>query len=134
MYLPEHPISGTEICALKKEQNKNIPEFENIASRLLSLVGDGNVRQMEALAIVIVRSDWGQIDAAASSKPQDPERPQRIAAVQHETAGRIARRAIANTISDATKGAVRFHRLGELPDWARTRSPVTQIGEYLFYR
>lgn len=34
---------------------------------------------------------------------------------------------------DPTRGATRFHRHDEAPDWARYLSPVALIGRYLFY-
>ena len=34
---------------------------------------------------------------------------------------------------DPTRGATRFHRHDETPDWSRRSIPVALIGHYLFY-
>ena len=108
-------------------------EARRIGFTLARLVPDGNVRAMEALATVIVRSDWGQICAAASSGclGSSAEASEPLVAAAGE---RIARRALAGTLADASRGANRFHRTGEFPDWARESRPLVQVGNYLFYR
>ncbi len=109
-------------------------EAARIGATLARLVRDGNVRAMEALASVIVRSDRGQISAAAAlpnpatvmSAPADQ------AALSAGT--RIARRALAGTLPDHSRGANLFHRVGDFPDWAKESRPVAEVGEFLFYR
>lgn len=109
-------------------------EATRIGAMLAQLVRDGNVRAMEALASVIVRSDWGQISAAATL----PKRATANSAATDQatlSAGlRIARRALAGTLPDHSRGADRFHRIGDFPDWAKESRPVAEVGEFLFYR
>lgn len=105
-------------------------EAARIGELLAVLVQDGNVRAMEALALVMVRSDWGRIFAAAVAPARGLVS---IPAAAVAAGERIARRALAGTLPDATKGANRFHRAGDLPDWARQGRPVAEIGGFLFY-
>lgn len=112
---------------------QNRSEAGRIGSILAGLVPDGNVRAMEALAVVIIRSDWGHFCAAASAPM--PVRPGGDTMRQVISAGeRIARRALAGTLADASRGASRFHRVGDFPDWAHESRPTVQIGDFLFYR
>ncbi|QJE74566.1 cell wall hydrolase [Aerophototrophica crusticola] len=46
---------------------------------------------------------------------------------------RVARRALAGTLSDPTGGAWRFHRGGESPDWAQGLAPLAEVGPLLCY-
>lgn len=46
---------------------------------------------------------------------------------------RVARRALAGTLSDPTGGAWRSHRSGECPAWADGLAPVAEAGPFLFY-
>lgn len=48
-------------------------------------------------------------------------------------AERTARRALASAIKDPSRGASRFHRFGDLPDWAVGQKPVEHLGEIVFY-
>lgn len=49
------------------------------------------------------------------------------------TCVRIARRAAANVLTDATSGATHYHTQTILPPWARGRIPSAEIGHHLFY-
>ena len=60
-----HAISLTS-SATECQTSKPQTEAERIGELLAKLVFDGNVRSMEALAQVIVASDWGQISAVAA--------------------------------------------------------------------
>jgi N-acetylmuramoyl-L-alanine amidase len=46
---------------------------------------------------------------------------------------RVARRALAGEIEDATGGATHYHTRGMTPPWARNREPSAEIGRHLFY-
>ena len=105
-------------------------EPRRIGEMLAVLVQDGNVRTAEAVALVMVRSDWGRICAAAAAPPKDKSGLSSKAIGAGE---RIARRALAGVLDDPVRGATRFHRIGDLPDWARENRPVAQIGDFLFY-
>ncbi|MGB4057466.1 MAG: cell wall hydrolase [Alphaproteobacteria bacterium] len=50
------------------------------------------------------------------------------------TALRIARRAIAGSITDTTNGATHYHAKTATPYWARGEVPVAVIGNHIFYR
>lgn len=46
---------------------------------------------------------------------------------------RVARRALAGTLSDPTGGAWRFHRGGDSPAWAQGLSPLAEVGPFCCY-
>jgi len=46
---------------------------------------------------------------------------------------RVARRALAGTLVDPTRGATRYHDRDSAPVWARGRAPAAEIGGVLFY-
>lgn len=50
------------------------------------------------------------------------------------TALRVARRAIAGTLTDKTSGATHYHADYVSPYWARGKEPVATIGHHIFYR
>jgi len=51
------------------------------------------------------------------------------------TALRVARRALAGTLSDPTHGATHYHADNITPPyWARTEKPVVKIGNHVFYK
>lgn len=50
------------------------------------------------------------------------------------TAMRIARRAVAGVLKDATGGADHYHEKSILPDWAAGQTPTTQIKNHIFYK
>ncbi|PZQ48721.1 MAG: cell wall hydrolase [Micavibrio aeruginosavorus] len=54
--------------------------------------------------------------------------------IHYATAVRIARRAMAGTIADSTKGATHYHAKSILPDWAKGQMPTTTIGHHIFYK
>lgn len=126
-FSPASPILG-------RQASRPQDEAERIGELLGRLVRDGNVRSMEALAQVIVASDWGQISAmAALPKPGSIDEHLSFAAAVR-AGERIARRALSGALEDHSHGANRFHRAGDLPDWARENRPVAHVGEFLFYK
>lgn len=128
------PHASTSSDYAGSVQHGGDTEVSTIAPMLAFLTSDGNVRLMEALAVVIARSDWGRICAAAATPAAEQSMTTPRAAAILSAAERIARRAIAGTIGDPINGATRFHRLGQLPDWARGAEPVADVGDFLFYR
>ncbi len=54
-----------------KQAVRPMDEEARVGGLLAKLVRDGNIRSMEALASVIVASDWGRISAAASLPAED---------------------------------------------------------------
>jgi spore germination cell wall hydrolase CwlJ-like protein len=114
-----------------------------------------SVRGQEAVAAVIVNRAalaarrggwwWGDDIASVCRKPYqfscwnkgDPNRA-RIEAVGEgdpvfQTCLRIARRAVAGTLDDPTRGATHYHTKAVYPPWARGRAPCAEIGQHLFY-
>jgi len=51
----------------------------------------------------------------------------------YQTCLRIARRAIAGTLKDATRGATHYHASNVSPLWARGRMYSAEIGNHQFY-
>jgi len=51
----------------------------------------------------------------------------------YQTCCRIARRAIAGTLKDPTRGATHYHATGTFPPWARGRMFSAEIGNHQFY-
>jgi hypothetical protein len=114
-----------------------------------------SVRGMEAVAAVVMNRVrraserggwwWGSTPIDVCRKPQqfscwnetDPNRC-KILAVDPEhpvfrICLRIARRAIAGTLKDPTKGATHYHAKDVSPPWARSRKPSAEIGGHKFY-
>lgn len=54
--------------------------------------------------------------------------------IHYATAVRIARRAVAGTLEDATGGATHYHARGISPNWAKGRQPAAVIGNHIFYQ
>lgn len=139
MFMTATPVAAAlprgEFSETSTNEDQTAPvldEAHRVGAILADLVPDGNVRAMEALAIVILRSDWGHICAAASTlKPRRSNGSSMHRAVA--VGERIARRALAGTLADSSRGASRFHRVGDFPDWARESRPSAQIGDFLFY-
>lgn len=50
-----------------------------------------------------------------------------------QTCLRVARRAIAGAVDDATDGATHYHAKAVSPPWAKKKSPSAEIGNHLFY-
>ncbi len=46
---------------------------------------------------------------------------------------RLARRALAGALDDATFGSTHYHARGILPRWAHASAPAAEIGHHLFY-
>lgn len=95
---------------------------ERLALALLDEAETASVRVKEALAVVMARCGVAAVPLA----PPGESRELRCCI-------RIARRALAGSIPDPTRGAARFHRVDRLPGWARGRTPSAVIGDYLFY-
>ncbi|HKK30711.1 MAG TPA: hypothetical protein VKA18_10010 [Alphaproteobacteria bacterium] len=108
-------------------------EAAMLAEQLAALVPEGNVRAMEALACVILRAGRSQASVSRAVTEETYVRREAGFALM-AAAERIARRTLSGVMDDPSRGATRFHRLGELPDWARKSAPVTEIGPFLFYR
>jgi N-acetylmuramoyl-L-alanine amidase len=53
--------------------------------------------------------------------------------IHFATALRIARRAMAGALPDATNGATHYHTKDIKPHWARGKDPVATIGSHIFY-
>ncbi|MEI6558579.1 MAG: cell wall hydrolase [Rhodospirillaceae bacterium] len=51
-----------------------------------------------------------------------------------DTCLRVARRAVAGVLADATGGATHYHALTAHPLWAAGELPTAEIGSLLFYR
>lgn len=54
--------------------------------------------------------------------------------IHFATALRIARRAVADVLPDATNDATHYHANSILPDWANGQTPTTVIGHHIFYK
>jgi hypothetical protein len=134
MFMTAAPVAATtphaQICSAGGWPN----EVSSMAGLLIRLSSDGNIRAMEGLACVIVRSDWGYISARIALGA--PQRDRMLTASNRlcDAAERTARRALAGCIDDPSLGATRFHRVGDLPEWAMSSRPCAQIGEFFFYR
>jgi len=108
---------------------------EHLASLLDAIILDGNVRAMEAVACVLVRAG-SRMQMLTDQVLADRRRPVRLPvpeSASHRLAARTARRALAGSIPDPSLGATVFHRMGDMPDWARATKPLVQIGEVVFY-
>jgi hypothetical protein len=108
---------------------------EHLGSLLDAIVLDGNVRAMEGVACVLARAG-NRMQIVADAVLADSAHPVRLPLVgsaSHTMAIRTARRALAGSIPDPSLGASAFHRMGDMPDWARGTKPLVQIGEIVFY-
>jgi spore germination cell wall hydrolase CwlJ-like protein len=100
-----------------------------------AIVLDGNVRAMEGVACALVRAG-SRMQVQADAVLSDHAHPIRlpvIGSASHTMAMRTARRALAGSIPDPSLGAAAFHRMGDMPEWARATKPLVQIGEIVFY-
>lgn len=117
--------------------------------------GEGSAG-MEAVACVILNRAriarklggywWGNDVIQVCHKPfqfscwnKDDPNYRQVAAVDESnlyfaTAKRIARRALAGTLSDPTMGATHYHAAGISPYWAKNKEPVAVIGHHIFYK
>lgn len=128
-----------------------------LALTLWGEAADRPVRAIEALAALVMNrarqaaipggsAHWGRGVAGVCRAPfQFPcwnRNHPRHAALREVPAGdgalaicrRVAARAIAGSLPDATGGATHFHDGGTLPGWALGRPAVAEIGGLCFYR
>ncbi len=115
-----------------------IVKVEDIALVLASVSQDQHVRVLEGIAATIVnrlasREDGSgpwlrELGAARLVPPELTEAP------AFACCRRIAMRALRGTLADPVHGATAFHRIDELPEWARGLMPVALLGSFLFYR
>lgn len=114
------------------------------------------VRGIEAVAAIIInrvkRADqhggrywWGASIGQVCQKPwqfscwneNDPNRAKLQAVTEKDRVFRIclrvARRAVAGGLDDPTWGSTHYHTKTITPPWARSRNPVAEIGNHLFY-
>jgi len=61
-----------------------------------------------------------------SDKPKDED--------SYYTALHIARRMLEGNLIDFTEGATHYHATYLRPDWAETKTYITQIDDHIFYR
>lgn len=109
-----------------------------------------SVRGIEAVAAVVINRArrggwWGRSVEGVCRKPMqfscwNPDDPNRakLEAVDESDRMfriclRIARRALAGSVDDPTRGATHYHVRGLLPAWSRGREPSAEIGNHLFY-
>ena len=113
------------------------------------------IRGQEAVAAVVMnrvarakkwRGYWWGSDVTAVCRHRlqfscwnadDPNR-EKLEAVTDEdpvfaSCLRIARRAVAGTLKDPTKGATHYHAKSAQPVWARGRAACATIGNHAFY-
>jgi len=122
-----------------------------LATLLHVLAGNDSVRSREALAAAVAnrvsralrqvdrhggtahtrvaRGFIDCLDSIASTSVAPPAADDPSFPATH----RIARRAVTGALRDPTRGAVRWHHLGESPSWARGLIPSAWIGDFLFY-
>ncbi len=113
------------------------------------------VRGKEAVACVVLNRVrrarlrggywWGGDVESVCRKPwqfscwneYDPNRAKLLAVDRtnrtFQTCLRVARRALAGTLQDPTKGATHYHTLNIEPPWARGRAACVIIGRHRFY-
>lgn len=113
---------------------------EQLASTLLTVGADQDVRVLEALAAALVngcRHTGHRIDYALN----EPAAAAFAGATANRDLGRklqlgrrVARRALRGSLADPTLGATAFHRIDASPAWSRELLPVAVIGSFLFYK
>lgn len=113
------------------------------------------VRGKEAVAAVILNRVrrarqrrgywWGDCIESVCTKPWqfscwndgDPNREKLLKVnggnTVFKTCQRVARRAVAGTMKDPTKGATHYHTLNVTPPWANGRVACVIIGRHRFY-
>ena len=145
-----------------EREPENAAEFYNeVAVDVLArtLWGEGRSegqRGMEAIASVVLNRVavaqqrggywWGNDIVSVCQKPyqfscwnrSDPNYKKLLAVTDKDiyfaTAIRIARRAVAGTLSDCAYGATHYHTNSVAPFWAEGADPVAVIGTHIFYR
>ena len=125
-----------------------------LAAFLYAETQSESVRTREAIAATVA-NQVRRLEAAASAESREPRAAISlrsrlfIECIQALTATaklnqarddplyascvRIAHRAVSGALQDPTYGALRFHKLGKRPAWARNLSAAMWIGSYLFY-
>jgi hypothetical protein len=112
---------------------------EQLASTLLAVAADQDVRVLEALAAALVngRRHSGHVDPALK-EPPPPAFADAAASRDFDRklqlGRRVARRALRGSLADPTLGATAFHRIDANPTWSRGLLPVAVVGSFLFYR
>ena len=108
------------------------------------------VRTIEAVAAVVLNrlsraADGDESIVSVCRRPgafacwdeTRPDYPHLLAVTAGEpvfdTCLRVARRAVAGVLPDATKGATRYHPLSAHPAWTTGALPTAEIGGLLFY-
>jgi hypothetical protein len=118
------------LCANAKQS-----PTEHLACLLDAIVLDGNVRAMEGVACTLARAG-SRMQAVANTVLTADAHPIRLPVegrASYAMALRTALRALAGCVEDPSRGALAFHRVGDMPEWARSAMPLTQIGGIVFY-
>lgn len=119
-------------------------EIGFLARALLAETDGGPLRAVEALAactmnrLRAVRETAPGISLPAVARrhdcfPAGLRSPRTAEAAAFDACRRIAARAASGSLPDPTRGAVRWHRLGEAPQWAQALHPSALVGERVFY-
>jgi Cell Wall Hydrolase len=112
---------------------------EQLASTLLAVASDQEVRVLEALAAALVngRRHSCHVDHALK-EPLPPAfaygATSRDFDRKLQLGRRVARRALRGSLADPTFGATAFHRIDANPTWSRELLPVAVVGSFLFYK
>ncbi|EHM03519.1 hypothetical protein HMPREF9946_00002 [Acetobacteraceae bacterium AT-5844] len=136
-------------------QARTLAPQEVFALTLWAEAGTRSVRAIEALACTIMnrvrRGDageagrWGRGVAGVCRAPfqyscWNPRHPRHLLVLAPPPGDpalamcrRIATRAMAGLLHDATGGATHHHAEEELPRWAVARTPCAELGGFLFY-
>ncbi|MCP4393308.1 MAG: cell wall hydrolase [Alphaproteobacteria bacterium] len=139
---------------LKINQNKKQNAVDTLAKTIFNEAGGSNIHIMEAIASVVVnhasqmqgydnstdlqdaivdacttKSSCDIDDIDEKEPSQDDEMQERL----YQSCRRIAKRALAGNLEDATNGAIKYHASSEYPEWAKAVPPSVCIGNYLFY-
>jgi Cell Wall Hydrolase len=113
---------------------------EQLASTLLTVGADQDVRVLEALAAALVngRRHTGHGVDYALNEPPPPAfgdvTPSGDFDRKLQLGRRVARRALRGSLADPTLGATAFHRIDANPTWSRKLLPVAVVGSFLFYK
>lgn len=140
-------------CRLAKDRESAI---DTLARTLYGEARGEKVRGIEAVAAVIINRVefalkrggywWGSDVETVCLRPwqfscwnaNDPNRNKILLVEEtNKVFGiclRVARRALAGTLKDPTKGATHYHVKGLLPAWARKQIPCAEVGHHIFYK
>lgn len=133
---PDHPHTGT---AAPRHRPRLQPGHSNgpaeraedraaaIAAKLAAAFAGESVRTLEALAAVEANRPRTRrrIDPAMAARNLDPARLRQCR--------RIARRALAGTLSTEAATAVAYHRDSAQPAWTQGRETVAEVDGFVFY-